>query len=350
MKVHFMTGKVCDDYFYGSCYEFNALFKMNLTSGELCFINSFNGQEKFQKALYRDSIMVDDIIYFLPDTAKGIAAFDVTNNKIEIFSLPPKERICTGYNGILLDEKKMLMIPLCFEEDFYFFDTNKKQFEIAEEITNTVKGMLDNLKECLCLKLIKNKNNIVLPIAGTDILIDITYQNGSFKLKKIRSEVIISSLIECQNGYMVVSGDGKSIVKYIEGMVSESKKITGDTNRYWAIQNDIEDNTILLDKVNKKLLVYTDSFNDFICENDSQIEWEYTAKSCFFRSADYNEAKLLYSINMNGIIVSQGNSNTFIKMKISNMEELEQYLNKSMKENIVAESDSFGLNDFLKLL
>ena len=35
---------------------------------------------------------------------------------------------------------------------------------------------------------------------------------------------------------------------------------------------------------------------------------------------------------------------------ISNMEELEQYINKSMKENTVAESDSYGLNDFLKLL
>ena len=119
-----MTGKVYNDYFYGSCYEFNALLKMNLISGELSFINTFDGQEKFQKALYRDSIMVDDVIYFLPDAAKGIAALDVANNKIEVFPLPPKERICTGYNGILLDGGKILMVPLCFEEDFYFFDTD----------------------------------------------------------------------------------------------------------------------------------------------------------------------------------------------------------------------------------
>ena len=47
MKVHFMTGKVYNDYFYGSCYEFNALLKMNLISGELSFINTFDGQDKF---------------------------------------------------------------------------------------------------------------------------------------------------------------------------------------------------------------------------------------------------------------------------------------------------------------
>ena len=53
---------------------------------------------------------------------------------------------------------------------------------------------------------------------------------------------------------------------------------------------------------------------------------------------------------MDGIIVSKNKCNTFVKMKILNMEELNQYLNKSIKENIVVEDDNFGLKDFLELI
>lgn len=346
-----MTGKVYGDFFYGSCYEYNALFKMNLTSGEMFFINHFTDQERFRKALYRDSIKVDDIIYFLPDTATGIAIYDVKNNNIETITLPTKkERICNGYNGILINDEKILMVPLSFEEDFYLFDIKSKKYEVAEKISNSIRQILVNYKDCLCLKVMQIKDTIVLPIAGTNVIIEIICENGTYNLKKISSEMIISGLVKCKNGYMTISSDGKKYVKYLNGTITEAREIYGDLNRYWAIQNDEEDNTIFLDRVNKKLLLYADSFTNYVCENVSQIEWDYISNSCFFRSTDCNGTELIYSINMNGIIICKNCSNVFVKMYIPNLYELEQYLSKSMQENILVENNSLDLNDFLKLI
>jgi len=85
MKSLWLEGiaQVDKDTAYASCSEFNALFKVNLESGDCTYIDLFPQEAVNKKRLHIKAVQIKTKIYFIPASASTISVYDLETKCFE---------------------------------------------------------------------------------------------------------------------------------------------------------------------------------------------------------------------------------------------------------------------------
>lgn len=102
---------------YAASSTFNALFKVNLITGECTYITMFQNEKCDGKRLYTKALAVDDKIYFVPTAAEEIAVYDVKTQSIDKWLIQKADKkkytfyeSNNKFSGGVLYEKYVFMI------------------------------------------------------------------------------------------------------------------------------------------------------------------------------------------------------------------------------------------------
>lgn len=92
--------KVDKEVAYAASATFNALFKINLQTGECTYIKMFQNEKCDGKRLYTKALFLNDKIYFVPTSAEEIAIFDIKTQEIKKLSIQNMNKMkCPFYNS-----------------------------------------------------------------------------------------------------------------------------------------------------------------------------------------------------------------------------------------------------------
>lgn len=87
-----------DDVAYGSDYNRNGLFKVNMITGECEYVCLFKEESVNGRRLHCQALWIDSRIYFIPGAAKNIAIYSPDSNHMEYIEIPrPKPKKYTFY-------------------------------------------------------------------------------------------------------------------------------------------------------------------------------------------------------------------------------------------------------------
>lgn len=90
---------VRDDVAYGSDYNRNGLFKVNMITGECEYLCLFEEESVNGRRLHCQAVWIDSRIYFIPGAAKNIAVYTPDSNRMEYIEIPsPEPPKYTFYN------------------------------------------------------------------------------------------------------------------------------------------------------------------------------------------------------------------------------------------------------------
>lgn len=115
------VAKIDDTYAIAVAYDFNAIFKVDLTSYECRYIGMVPRENSIQQRLYSVAIKADNCVYFVPASANVIAVFDYRFNRFEKIDYGKnciKEssnyKNNSNFNGAVKYGKYIFMIPFTF--------------------------------------------------------------------------------------------------------------------------------------------------------------------------------------------------------------------------------------------
>ncbi len=94
----FETIVIRDDVAYGSDYNRNGLFKVNMITGECEYLCLFKEESVNGRRLHCQAIWIGSRIYFIPGAAKNIAVYTPDSNHMEYIEIPcPEQKKYTFY-------------------------------------------------------------------------------------------------------------------------------------------------------------------------------------------------------------------------------------------------------------
>ena len=88
IDITFEAIAIKGDYGYGSEYDKNGLYRVDINSGKCLFINLFEGEYINKKRLHCSAEWIGDKIYFIPGSAQNVSIYDLKNGKIETINIP----------------------------------------------------------------------------------------------------------------------------------------------------------------------------------------------------------------------------------------------------------------------
>ena len=108
-------------YAIAASYDYNALFNVNLMTGECRYLSMIPGENNIQMRLYSVALKMDNRVYFVPASAREIAVYDLENGRVEKIDYYKKKRKTTAcykqnsnFNGAVRFGKYIFMIPFTF--------------------------------------------------------------------------------------------------------------------------------------------------------------------------------------------------------------------------------------------
>lgn len=351
IKTHFMTGKAYNGYVYASCFEYNGLYKINICTGEVYFVGVFPEEKTMRRSLYRDSILVDGKIFFMPDSAEKISVYDIDNDCFETISIPGERIGWCGYNGIEY-EKKIILIPITLSKEVLVYDTKTSTF-LKNECPSKIIDYLKKNSGGNVYRIGRFKSYVTIPISGENRYYVYDLKTGRGYEGKTESAILT-----------VISDDFSSRLVTVKGMV---RKLDEETLAY-RVDNKklIENTTIIMSNQEEVLLFNKEKVNvevDNLCEKDinardivdkEKMEWCYTKSLLFFRNIKYQKTQIIISVNLDGIVTWDGENYTFKKFKGIEVcpEILLANISRELHEgrNILGEHETFGLESFVSLL
>lgn len=134
---------------------FNGLFSIDLKSGEIDWKGKFPKEKDDVVNLFRDYIVAEDKIYFVPSNAEHIAIYDIAEEKFEAVGLDTGKYKKNGnYASIMQNGRELLFIGMCRTNAICRFsmDTGKIVFigsEDAEQIDVGPYGELYGRRHCI---------------------------------------------------------------------------------------------------------------------------------------------------------------------------------------------------------
>lgn len=155
-KVIVQCGIQIDNEYWFAAGNTNGLFKKNLLTGELYFIDFFPDEAKTQFRAYTDVKRVGNKLIFTPCYAKRIAIYNIDDKKFSSVLLPEFK---TGVNQYIKSVKY---------KDYIYFIPFSASFFIKY---NVVEGNIKKLEEWTDLKkqyLDQGNNNLIIETVCTD--------------------------------------------------------------------------------------------------------------------------------------------------------------------------------------
>lgn len=139
-KLRFCDAYVNEKYMYFSARNFNGFFRLELGKAEADFIGYFKDEEMLQKNLHRQVVCVDDKLFFIPYTGKGVSIFDIKKGTFSFVKI--KEGIIVS-RAFVMDED-IIMIPSTLDSHFVLFHTKNNTYEIMESLESQISVLREN--------------------------------------------------------------------------------------------------------------------------------------------------------------------------------------------------------------
>ena len=98
--INFEAVSIADkEMVYGSLYDYNGLYKIDLKTGECDFVNLFVKERVFGKRLHCKAVYSDGKIYFIPGAADYLSIFNVETQSMEYIAIPLVKDIVWFYKS-----------------------------------------------------------------------------------------------------------------------------------------------------------------------------------------------------------------------------------------------------------
>lgn len=115
------VAKADDHVAYAASNEYNALFKIDLDSGNCTYIMLFPGEQLNGVRLFVKANRINNKIYFIPASAKKMAIYDMETGNIEniAIELPQRDKYphykpSSKFNGSVVFGKYLFMVPCTY--------------------------------------------------------------------------------------------------------------------------------------------------------------------------------------------------------------------------------------------
>lgn len=360
--------QVNEDTAYASCIDFNGLFKVNLKTDELEFVDIFPDEELNKTTIHCSAIYHKGSVYFVPAYGNSLHIYNIEKNEIISIKLPAIEQknvlykarykfidgriidnifwlIPSTYSGILkinISEYSVMVIDDWIPgEGFFFRKTNifkENELYIACRDNGFIlkfnfqseKGEIFRVKNaCGFISAIEVDDKIVFaPTKDEDIVIWNTTNNvikeiGGFSEKFVQGEIAFSKIIKKDNHLIFLPNMANMPVE----LDIETEKIICDTSER------------VIDKV----------VGDNIFKNDNEhiILYLYqTEKHYYFRYKSNNEENI-FRISKGMEIIEKYKYNTE-KVNIRYSNKIIECL-KNNKQDVYYENKYFSLSEFVQL-
>lgn len=347
-NLHIMTGQVYQGILYAACYEMNALCKIDIHSGDTEFIGHFLNEEYFEKALYRDSVIVGDTIYFIPDNAAGIGIYHISESLLESVELPEDENEKMGYDGMLYDDKIML-VPFDIKKRIVLFDMKKKIFEYQDSLNEKIQKIADTLKGRNVYRVINIENKAILPVINTPFCLEISFPQKEVELKKVENESV-KGVLPGKDRYFIFVQSERYIYECSDGQALKKIEMADKKNIFPIFYYD--EKVLGLDKESNQICTCSNGKRlppEIV--NSEKIELTETKDIMYFRETAEEKTRILYSVNMNGIIVDNGNKLNFVKMNSKKENMRMEYIDGAVRNGAwLMNEEGIGLTEYVKYI
>lgn len=134
--LRFFDAHVDGKYLYFSARNFNGLFRVEIGKSEAEFLGHFREEAILQKNLHRQVFCIDNYLYFIPYTGKGISIYDKANKVFSFVDVQKKEKGIVS-KAYLID-RDILMIPFELSDPFILFHTHDNTCEKLSDLRNNI--------------------------------------------------------------------------------------------------------------------------------------------------------------------------------------------------------------------
>jgi hypothetical protein len=128
----FMDGHIDGAYMYFSARNFNGLFRIAIGTDTAEFLGHFKEEEILKKNLHRQVVCINNQLYFIPYTGKGISIYDKAANTFSFAGMEGQEVFFISRAYAINSD--ILMIPSDISVPFVMFHTDNRSFEIMEKL------------------------------------------------------------------------------------------------------------------------------------------------------------------------------------------------------------------------
>lgn len=352
LNTHFMAGQIYKGFLYASCYEYNGLFKMNIETGETFFLGIFPGESIIQRALYRDAVLVENTIVFIPDSAEKMVLYEIEKNQFEVVALPIERDGWCAYNAVE-NNMKIYLIPIELDKEILVYDMVSKKF-VINDFTEKIHAILIEKKNAKAYKIGSIGKTLWIPVIGTAICLCLDLETGKVVSHTYKADII--NIVREKEGYWLCLKDNTMVLS--RNINSQSECEFAGILRIDSSQVicEYDDGFLLFNKDSVRIQKYNDRiYGDADIINGSFIRWMHRNVLCFFRTIFYKDMKVIISVNMDGILVLKKNDILFVKMQ-DNITETQDSPRRNIEkelqasDKILTESETFDLKLFLSFI
>ncbi|MBP5553348.1 MAG: hypothetical protein J6X94_00595 [Lachnospiraceae bacterium] len=361
--AHFHDMIEFDEYIYYSESSFNGLFRYKKDETIAEFVDTFPDEDIWQWDLHRRIIRYEDGLFFIPLNGRGISIYHPYNNQFDFIDISKGDGQNVHFSDtIILDEKKVLLVPQC-DEDFMVVNLDKRTVERFDLIVNMREMCIDNKTHNEWPRFSTQSNCRI----DDDIYIALYDTSYIYKITLDRKDINVIKL-PCDKHIRGISGTDDSIwISFMEDVVAKYDVLSGNIELKeipYMTENATYPYLSVLEYFNKVVII-PGREDKFILTNRKMDEWEllnfpagYKREFGFGNTVltlDYRivETNLyMYPRSSNGILIYDFINNSLDNRSINYKNEFTEYLNGKLaasyiKEDIIIESVDYKIIDFL---
>lgn len=200
MKHNIYAAKIIDGWSFFSDIRSNGLYKMNLTTGEVLFVDLFEGCLVQERKIHRVAVQAGERIFFIPQHGRHFHYYDVKEGGI--YLLEYKSDGSGRFSDAVPFEDKIYLTPLNTMERLSYINPEKLSIDRDHRFDSFYERLGENT--VVTKRAVRRDDSIWFGLYGTDIVIEFNLKTGGWK--KYRCDVNdISGVFYSENGLWITS-------------------------------------------------------------------------------------------------------------------------------------------------
>ncbi len=244
VSIHFEACAVDNEWLWLSASDYNGLYKMNISTGNIKYCGEFPGEQSFKKRMhYGKALKIGNKIWFMPLEGSYIHVYDTVKEKFEWY------QVSRGSAGVCAGVE--------FENKIYMISTRNMDILMFDILNNSVKKVYSDLRNEIsgCAHGSCVYKQFLFSIARTsNILRQFNMQTHEIKELKLSEEKDKYEIIGIDNkNRLILSCSNKKIYKWdiekkyiIPTDIIFEKKLNTWQNEGKIISNNYNDNKIYM--------------------------------------------------------------------------------------------------------
>lgn len=200
LSVRAVDGAYLDGFVWFSNFHSNGLFRINVISKRLEFVDFFPGESIDSFFLHKRCFAYNGKLIFLPAQSKNIIVYDVLSKMFDAIPLGIEiegEAIIDAVrinSNIIMFPKKSKCTPLVF-------DINLQSIKIEKEFADLLDMYVDADMTSKFFRVCENDGCIYMPLKDTDLIGEWNIKTGKFVVNHTNCNKIINILVKDKKCY-----------------------------------------------------------------------------------------------------------------------------------------------------